>query len=192
MNRSHGPTPDSNLDRLVAAGGDMIRAWRPDFQGRWLLVDVISQRLLLLHGMTAAGGWPVSTSAAGLDNRQDSAGTPPGLHRIGRKIGTNAELGTIFESRRSTGILWRRNHPEKSEAPEGDLILTRILTLNGLEDGLNLGAGIDSRARYIYIHGTNHEEAIGLPESGGCVRMTNLDVVELFDQVEEGDPVVIL
>ena len=156
------------------------------------MVDVMFQRLVLLQGTEVTNDWPVSTAAAGLDNRQDSGGTPPGLHRIDRKIGADAEPGMIFENRRTTDILWRPTDREMPELQEGDLILTRILTLDGLEDGVNRGPGIDSRARYIYIHGTNHEEDVGSPESGGCVRMTSVDVVELFDQVEEGDPVVIL
>jgi UDP-N-acetylmuramate--alanine ligase len=95
----------------------------------------------------------------------------------------------IFESRQPTGILWRHSGDQMQE---DDLILTRILTLDGLEDGINRGPEIDSLARYIYIHGTNHEGAIGSPESGGCVRMTNIHVVELFDRVQQEDPVVIL
>jgi UDP-N-acetylmuramate--alanine ligase len=184
--------PESNLARLIAEGRDKILAWQPGFTGRWLLVDVLAQRLVLLQGTEATAGWPVSTAAAGLDNRQDSGGTPPGLHQVDQKIGQDTEPGMIFENRRPTGILWPRSTREMPELQEDDLILTRILILDGLEEGVNRGPGIDSRTRYIYIHGTNHEEAIGLPESGGCVRMTNIDVVELFDQVEEGDPVVIL
>jgi len=184
--------PESNLARLIAEGRDKILAWQPGFTGRWLLVDVTTQRLVLLQGTEATADWPVSTAAAGLDNRQDSGGTPPGLHQVDRMIGEDTEPGMIFENRRPSGILWRRAARETPELRESDLILTRILTLDGLEEGVNRGPGIDSRTRYIYIHGTNHEEAIGLAESGGCVRMTNIDIVELFDQVEEGDPVVIL
>ena len=195
MSPSHKISPDENLARLIAQGRDMILARQPDFVGRWLLVDVFDQRLILLqdNGMTAI--WPVSTSAAGLDNRQDSGGTPPGLHRVHGKIGEGAEPGMIFESRQATGILWRSADNEKQDGDKkqaGDLILTRILTLDGLEEGINRGPDIDSRARYIYIHGTNHEAAIGSPESGGCVRMTNIDIVELFDLVKEEDPVVII
>jgi UDP-N-acetylmuramate--alanine ligase len=98
----------------------------------------------------------------------------------------------VFVSRKPTGILWRQDTVPPSGIQKDDLILTRILALDGLEEGLNRGPGIDSRERYIYIHGTNHEQAIGSPESGGCVRMTSDHVVELFDQVQEGDPVVIL
>ncbi len=189
MSPSRNISPDDNLARLIAQGRDMILARQPDFTGRWLLVDVFDQRLIMLQDNKLTAVWPISTSAAGLDNRQDSGGTPPGLHRIHRKIGEGIEPGMIFENRQSTGILWRN---DGDETQDGDLILTRILTLDGLEEGVNRGPDIDSRARYIYIHGTNHEGTIGIPGSGGCVRMTNIDIVELFDLVEEEDPVVII
>lgn len=189
MSLSRKNSPDENLVRLIVQGRDMILARQPDFTGRWLLVDVFAQRLNLLQDTEVTAAWPVSTASAGLDNRQDSRGTPCGLHRIHTKIGEGTKPGMIFESRQPTGILWRHSD---DQTQEGDLILTRILTLDGLEDGINRGPGIDSRARYIYIHGTNHEGAVGSPESGGCVRMTSIDVVELFDQVHQEDPVVIL
>ena len=53
------------------------------------------------------------------------------------------------------------------------------------EEGLNKGEGIDSRKRFIYIHGTAEEGLIGKPASDGCIRMYNDDVIELFDLVDE-------
>lgn len=192
MNPAPNFPPENERDQLVDEGLTIIRHRDPDFSDRWLLVAAASQCLFLLEGTRVKAQWPVSTAATGLDNRQDSGGTPPGLHRIDRKIGEGAEQGTIFESRQSTGIMWRSDPVGGSEEPPGDLILTRILTLTGLEDGINRGPGVDSRERYIYIHGTNHEDGIGCPVSGGCVRLTSSDVTDLFDQVDEGDPVVIL
>jgi lipoprotein-anchoring transpeptidase ErfK/SrfK len=73
------------------------------------------------------------------------------------------------------------------EEAERNLITSRILRLRGLEPGHNAGLGCDSYDRYIYIHGTNHEERIGQPFSGGCVEMRNTEVIELFESVEGGD-----
>ncbi len=153
---------------------------------RWLLVSVASQRLFLLVDGAVARFYGVSTAAAGLDSREGSFGTPPGVHRIERRIGEGAALGTWFRSREPVGRTWPVDDSEE------DLILTRILTLEGLEEGVNRGPGIDSRERFIYIHGTNHEDEIGRPVSHGCIRMSNTDVIHLFDHVREGDPVVIL
>ena len=89
----------------------------------------------------------------------------------------------VFKGRLPTGQIF-------PEFPEGEqqrnLITTRIIRLRGLEPD-NSSAGCDSYARYIYIHGTNHEDRIGEPFSGGCVEMLNTEVVELFEAVAEGD-----
>ena len=41
------------------------------------------------------------------------------------------------------------------------------------------------------IHGTNKPESIGTFASYGCIRMYNEDIVDLFDQVRVGTPVVV-
>lgn len=64
---------------------------------------------------------------------------------------------------------------------DADLILSRILWLDGLEPSVNKGGSVDSRARYIYLHGTNQEQLLGTPSSHGCIRFSNDDIVELFD-----------
>ena len=40
--------------------------------------------------------------------------------------------------------------------------------------------------RFIYIHGTPDESQLGEPFSHGCIRMSNDDVIELFDLVFAG------
>ena len=42
------------------------------------------------------------------------------------------------------------------------------------------------------IHGTNRRDSIGTRASYGCIRMYNEDVVELFEHVPVGTPVVVL
>ncbi len=42
------------------------------------------------------------------------------------------------------------------------------------------------------IHGTNQPEHIGQAISSGCIRMTNEDVIDLYDRVKVGSPVVVL
>lgn len=154
---------------------------------RWLLVDVDAQSLLMVEDGLVRRRFGVSTAAAGVDGREGSFGTPPGVHRIGRKIGEAMELGTWFDSREPVGR-WTPGSPRDEE----DLVLSRILTLVGCEEGVNRGDGCDSEARFIYIHGTNHEDRIGEPVSHGCIRLSNTDVIHLFDCVAEGDPVVVV
>ena len=67
-----------------------------------------------------------------------------------------------------------------------DIITSRILWLKGQESEVNLGGDVDSFKRYIYIHGTIHEDKIGTKASHGCIRMKNKDVIELYELINEG------
>jgi lipoprotein-anchoring transpeptidase ErfK/SrfK len=58
-----------------------------------------------------------------------------------------------------------------------------------------------ARALYLYegnkdtiyrIHGTNQPEYIGAAISSGCIRMTNEDVIDLYNRVKIGTPVIVL
>lgn len=111
-----------------------------------------------------------------------------GLHRVAEKIGEGAAVGAVFLGRKPTGEVVLPG----SADPGRDAITTRILWLEGLEDGLNAGGTVDTRSRYIYIHGTPHEGQIGSPASRGCVRMRNADVIELFERTPTGTHVLIL
>ncbi len=60
---------------------------------------------------------------------------------------------------------------------------------------------LGARAIYLYegnkdtlyrIHGTNQPEYIGQAISSGCIRMTNEDVIDLYDRVKQGATVVVL
>ncbi|HTM58445.1 MAG TPA: L,D-transpeptidase family protein [Candidatus Udaeobacter sp.] len=153
---------------------------------RLLLVDVRRQRLTVIEEGIALGEYRVSTASAGIGGAEGSLKTPPGWHRIHARIGEAAPTGEIFESRIATGRTWT------GEALDDDLILTRVITLEGLEEGVNRGPGVDSLERYIYLHGTNHEARLGMHDSHGCVRLANADVIELFDRVREGDRVVVV
>ncbi|MGH7741109.1 MAG: glutamate ligase domain-containing protein [Candidatus Eiseniibacteriota bacterium] len=183
------PVPPLRAERALAlARLSLARAGSPfrELPETLLLVDTRRQRLVRIEHGRAIGEWPVSTARAGIGGADGSLKTPPGWHRIHAKIGAGAPSGTVFESRVASGATWR------GEAREDDMILTRVLTLEGLEDGVNRGPGVDSLARYIYLHGTNHEPRLGRPDSHGCVRLANADVSELFDAASEGEAVLIV
>jgi len=172
--------------RALALAG--LRRPGPGFTGlpsRYLVVDVASQRLGLVAGGRLELDVPVSTAAAGIGGTDGSWRTPPGWHRIHARIGAGAEPGTVFEERVATGDLWR------GEPRTEDLILTRILTLDGLEPGVNQGPGCDSLERTIYLHGTNQTALLGRPVSHGCVRLDGQDLIALFELVREGDPLLV-
>jgi hypothetical protein len=130
--------------------------------------------------------YPVSTAANGLGNRIESNKTPIGIHRIKQKIGGGEPRGMVFKSREATGHV-----SDKTDNREEDEITSRILWLDGMEQGFNKGGVHDTYSRYIYIHGTSDEERIGQAVSHGCIRMKNQDVIELFDEVIVNDLVII-
>ncbi len=134
--------------------------------------------------------YPVSTAANGAGCLKNSGCTPLGHHIVRAKIGAGMPLNTVFVGRRPTGEILT---PElAAQFPERDWILTRILWLSGTEIGNNRLGDVDTMQRYIYIHGTPDTEPMGQPRSHGCVRMRNQDVLELFDLVDVGTPVVIV
>ncbi len=179
--------PAQNAARaLDLARRGLSRSGAPrDLPDRFLVVDAERQVATLLIAGEAVGSWRVSTAQRGIGGEEGSLRTPPGWHRIHKRIGQGAEYGSVFVSRAPTGETWR------GEKRDDDLILTRILTLDGLEDGINSGPGCDSLSRYIYLHGTNQEELLGRAASHGCIRLSNSDIIELFDRVRDGDFVLI-
>ena len=176
------PIESNSARALELAREGLARPGAPSaLPERLLVVDAERQLATWFEGGKAVAAGPVSTARAGIGGEQGSYRTPPGWHRIHQRIGADAAAGTVFVSREPTGETWC------GEAREDDLILTRILTLEGLEDGVNRGAGRDSLERYIYLHGTNHQGLLGRPVSHGCVRLANDHVCQLFGQVREGD-----
>ena len=150
----------------------------------FLSVDSSSQKMFLFSGEgDLMETYVISTAEKGMGEEQGTWQTPRGLHRIASKIGAGKPKYTIFEGRRSTGRVWHSRMSLKD-----DMILTRILRLEGLEDTFNrgkneLGKNVDSYKRLIYIHGTNEEELLGTARSHGCIRMESDQLIKLFDLI---------
>ena len=148
------------------------------------------QVLELIEAGAVRERWPVSTAVAGAGERDGSEQSPRGRHEISEMIGAGEAERSVFVGREPTGEICT---PELAAAEPGrDWILTRILWLDGLEEGRNRGGDVDSKRRYIYIHGTPEEDRLGEPASHGCIRMRNADVIALFDRVEVGTAVEIV
>ncbi|MEW6642094.1 MAG: L,D-transpeptidase [Pseudomonadota bacterium] len=95
-----------------------------------------------------------------------------------------AKVGSMAE--------WPAWHPTKSE-------IERLGVPTFVAPGPDNPMG--SRAMYLYsggkdtlfrIHGTNQPEYIGASISSGCIRMTNEDVIDLYNRVKLGTVVVVL
>lgn len=155
-----------------------------------ILVLINEQKLYVYRNNKVIKSYPVSTSKYGVGNKMGSNTTPLGLHRIKKKIGGNAPLGMIFVGCKPTGKI-AKIYTDKTDLEE-DFVTTRILVLEGLQPGINKGGNVDSERRKIYIHGTPEEGLIGTPASHGCIRMKNLDIVELFNIVPVGTLVEII
>lgn len=173
--------PDAICTELEQAGWQKYVGNR---LGLWISAE--RQKLVGIEGNRVVFVYPCSTAERGVGNRENSYKTPLGWHFIDERIGEDAPLGAIFRSRVYQNKRW---HP--GDATEKDLVLTRIMWLRGLEKGKNVGPGIDSHARYIYIHGTPAEDKIGTPASHGCIRLKNRDVIDVFNRTRSGTRVLI-
>jgi|tagenome__1003787_1003787.scaffolds.fasta_scaffold20941331_3 lipoprotein-anchoring transpeptidase ErfK/SrfK len=143
-------------------------------------VSIRDQILTLCRGQEIIRSYPISTSRFGLGTEEGSKKTPVGRFRIAEKFGADMPAGTVFRARVPLTT--------EDELPDTeDLITSRILWLDGIDQH-----NANTKQRYIYIHGTKHEDRIGRPDSHGCIRMRNADVIELFDLVQEGTHVRII
>ncbi|MCH7881484.1 MAG: L,D-transpeptidase [Proteobacteria bacterium] len=153
----------------------------------FILIDTKTQRLHRIDiEQEESISYRISTAVKGLGNREESYRTPFGILRIKQKIGGGEPAGRVFKGREPTGKISKR-----SDNREEDEITSRIMWLDGMEQGINKGQGYDTFSRYIYIHGTTDEKRIGYAVSSGCIRMKNADVIDLFEEVLVNDLVVI-
>jgi len=160
-----------------------------ELSGRYIDICIANQTLRLIDDGIIQQSYAISTAKKGAGERMGSECTPRGRHKIRAKIGDQQPLNSVFMGRRPTGEIYT---PELSQQyPERDWILTRILWLGGLEPGFNRYGQLDSTWRYIYIHGCPDHLIQGKPESHGCIRMHNIDILSLFNQVAIGEGVFI-
>ena len=128
--------------------------------------------------------YPVSTAANGPGEEFGSFCTPRGEHIVRAKIGAGQPFNAVFVRRRPTGEIYT---PQLgAQYPGRDWMLTRLLWLSGQEVGFNRLGSCDTMRRYIYIHGTPDTTVLGQPGSKGCVRIHNVNLLELFDLVQIG------
>lgn len=126
------------------------------------------------------GEYQISTAEKGIGVREGSYATPIGRFKIAEMIGDGAEPFTIFKGRKPIGL-----HDPKTPSSD-DLITSRIVWLDGLQE-----MNANTKDRYIYIHGTNHESRIGKPCSLGCIRMLNSDIIKFFDELSPETLIII-
>lgn len=148
-------------------------------------ISIAEQRLHFYQNGRLISEYPVSTATNGIGFEQGSYCTPVGDFEVSAKMGEGEPLHTIFRARKPVGV-WGENNSHAEDDAAQDLILSRILWLHGLDKN-----NANTKDRYIYIHGTNHEDLLGTTASCGCIRMSNRDVVDLYDRVALGESVCI-
>ena len=189
-------------NHLIDAAHKVFENKAPNTEvSNFLLVLPSKQQLLHIEKRNIISTYDISTSKYGLGNQNESFKTPTGLHYIAKKIGHDMPRFTIFKGRKPlpgnlTLIDFEKKNNEELRKRHfkefDDVITSRILWLKGHEIGINKGGDVDSYNRYIYIHGTAHEDKIGTQASHGCIRMNNDDIIKLFDNVTENMLVLIL
>ena len=153
---------------------------------KMILISIKDQKLMLIQDNFKIAEYPISTSKFGIGNKSGSNMTPLGYHLIKEKIGDHIPKNSIFKAGEFTKEIAKINIKKSYDE---DLITTRIIKLEGMENSINRGSGIDSYEREIWIHGTSSESKIGTPASHGCIRMKNNDNILLFNSVDVGTPV---
>ena len=155
-----------------------------DNRNKFIIILAQQQLMHCYENNEIVNTYPVSTGKNGLGEQMGSECTPRGWHCVHSIIGLDNAVNSVFVARHWTGEIYSSELALKN--PARDWILTRIIQLDGLEEGRNKGGQVDSLERYIYIHGTPDMTPLGIPGSRGCVRMRNKDIVELANWIRMG------
>lgn len=165
-------------------------------EGRYgLYMDGDTQRLYLLGNRGGAVEFVASfltSTSAHWSNKPQSGGTPLGLHRL---VAYQAgKLGQVLSKTDESTNRFTRV-PVKSGGRITQEPFARSLN-HALDpaalttDAFALWGPSTPLSRGVFIHGTNREDTLGSRYSGGCVRMTNVDVHILTGTDERGVPYV--
>lgn len=148
-----------------------------------VVISSAQQKLEYYEKTERRATYLISTGKNGMGEQMNSECTPRGWHRVHKIIGLENEENSVFVQRQWTGEIYSAEL--KSQFPNRDWILTRIIQLEGIEPGRNQGGEVDTRLRCVYIHGTPDTIQLGIPGSRGCVRMRNADIIQLSAWLRE-------
>jgi lipoprotein-anchoring transpeptidase ErfK/SrfK len=132
------------------------------FQPGTIVIKTSERHLYLVIGEGRAIRYPVAVGKAGKEWAGDTT--------IARKV--------VYPTWEAPAIV-HRDHPELPE-----------IIPPGPSNPLGPRALVLAEDEYA-IHGTNHPETIGTKASYGCIRMYNRHIVDLFQRVSVGTPVVV-
>ena len=155
-----------------------------------IVVSIQDQMLYKIEQDRVLYEMPISSGKNGIGQEDGSYKTPLGLHYAAELFGIGKPINAVFVARRHTGEIYSESLAE--QYPNRDWILTRIIRLSGLEPGYNVGGNVDTYSRYIYLHGCPDSCSLIKPDSHGCIRMRNQDIIALFDDTKVGEPIYLM
>jgi lipoprotein-anchoring transpeptidase ErfK/SrfK len=132
---------------------------------RLLYLDQGARTLSLIEGGEVVQSWPVAVGMGG-------SPTPTGTFTVGAK----RYEPTWYNPAKDR---WGSDMPAQMGPGPDNPLGPRALNWNR-----------DGRDTLIRFHGTPNEDSIGEAASRGCVRMYNADVIELYDLVPSGIPIL--
>ncbi|RKY53323.1 MAG: L,D-transpeptidase [Candidatus Neomarinimicrobiota bacterium] len=177
-----------NMERLTSAVEEIKNVTGVNELDTLILIDGNDNKLFLVsakNGLKILSTYVISASKYGYGAERGSNQTPWGVHVIDSKYGDGEPMGMCFYDRRPTGEI--ATIFSDTTNIEIDPVTSRIIWLKGLEE-----INRTSYWRFVYIHGTHEEGLLGTPQSKGCIRMSNKDVIELFALVNPGTYVNII
>lgn len=142
-----------------------------------IIVSTLNQEMLVYKNDRLMFTYQISSGKNGVGEQMNSECTPRGWHKVYSIIGMELPINSVLVGRQWTGEIYTEQLAKDN--PGRDWILTRIIQIDGLEEGRNKGGEVDSLARYIYFHGTPDSTKLGIPGSRGCIRMNNNEIIEL-------------
>jgi len=149
-----------------------------------LLVDGANQTIYAVKktpgGFTFKKSYLTSTAKKGLGGKGRDKRTPLGLFSVEKII--KGAFGEIIKEGHTQGK--RIKDVRRGRGDPLAFMTTSALRLKGEEEGVN------DRASGYHVHGTNFEDRLGKPASGGCLRTSNKDILEITrlaeSQIEKG------
>ena len=166
----------------IYGNGQAVSGGQPGSDGR-PLASAIPREIVAYDGPYSPGTIVISTEERRLYY------VLPGHEAIKYGVGVGRPG---FEWSGSKKVVMKKEWPDWTPPPE--MIKRRPDLPKHMEGGIENPLG--ARAMYLggtmyRIHGSNEPDSIGQAVSSGCIRMTNDDVVDLYDRVKVGTRAVV-
>ena len=131
--------------------------------------------------------YPTSTSKEAWSSKPNSAGTPLGLHYIAE--GRKGMLGEVVapalrNSRYEVKIPFSEKGKTIQKIFATDLLGRKVQIPTIITSAFLLVGPTTPPTRAIFMHGTNKVHMLGKPDSGGCIRLSNVDSYDLANYVD--------